>query len=668
MAERKGSFFKAHDDAKVGTPSDEPIVGNFEATLPEAPSTEASQEVVSIGEPASQEKPVTGTMSFAPKGPVKVGSPEHTKMMQELAANEASAKLDERVNKRHREGIAKINRPAPGQTAVETDDSQHGEAARTIRTGGDPGIAPATAGEMWDNLHKLHQKLADFVVNLPHHIERHATQYDALAGRLSELDPKHSTVSALKDHANGIRSYIPSTINGDKRISGRAIRDALLGPRNVNLDIQGTLRNTSKVDRKGNPLKANDISGSGYLQNDAPTALREISRKLEELRPGGAKFAEMATSTNHPALMEILDHITRTNEKLNHEVKPIDGAAFGTGVSPAMLEIERHRAGQGNLPVPNPSVGYEAHREPHPEWAPGGRIPTGKMTDKLDESGKPVVGEDGVPVKEPEMRDMTFEDTLSTPGHVWGLPGKDLMGRRTKARDQVKLTKENATAYLQSKNPEAQDLGRRMRTIMKDYDKGNTASYEAKMDPDERWRGTESRFGSGVRKLKGRGTSRAQLLDFELNQATRGAKIRVERAGNPGSGGGGIAPVKGQTKTAGAVAKDRAVSAVSVDAIAREMDSIAYREERTNNIKATLVRGGKISEEDGRWLGQRANAAILAEVKAHVDKHNAAYASVVEAHRRGENPDQESRKIVVANLGADGLKQARSEGIAARGE
>jgi len=242
------------------------------------------------------------------------------------------------------------------------------------------------------------------------------------------------------------------------------------------------------------------------------------------------------------------------------------------------------------------------------------------------------------------------------------------MGRLTKARDQVKLTKENATAYLQSKNPEAQDLGRRMRTIMKDYDKGNTASYEATMDPVERLRGNESRFGSGVRKLKGRGTSRAQLLDFELNQATRGAKIRVERAGNPGSGGGGIAPVKGQTKTAGAVAKDRAVSAVSVDAIAREMDSIAYREERTNNIKATLVRGGKISEEDGRWLGQRANAAILAEVKAHVDKHNAAYASVVEAHRRGENPDQESRKIVVANLGADGLKQARSEGIAARGE
>jgi hypothetical protein len=266
------------------------------------------------------------------------------------------------------------------------------------------------------------------------------------------------------------------------------------------------------------------------------------------------------------------------------------------------------------------------------------------------------------------MREMTFEDTLSTPGHVWGLPGKDLMGRRTKERDQVKLTAENAQAYLQSKNPEAQNLGRRMRTIMKDYDKGNTAGYEAQMDPDERWRGTESKFGKGVTRLRGRGTSREQLLNFELQGATRAAEQRAASAGNPGSGGGGAAPVKGQTKTAGAVAKDRAVSAVSVDAINREMDDAAYREERTNNIKATLVRGGKISEEDGKWLGQRANGAILADVKAHVDKHNAAYAAVVEAHRRGEKPDQESRRIVSDNLGEQGMLQARREGIAARGE
>jgi hypothetical protein len=669
MAERKGSFFKAHDDAKAGTPSDEPIIGNFDAVIPSAPSTEAAAAPVNeMTGDVPQSTGVTGTIDFAPKGPVKVGSPEHTKMLKELAANEAAAKLDARVNQRHKEGVAKINRPAPGQTAVETDNSDLGETARAIRAGKPTGVAPATAGEMWDNLNKLHQKLADFVVNLPHHIERHATQYDALAGRLSELDPKHPTVTGLQNRANSIRSFIPSTVNGDKRISGRAIRDALHGRRDMNLDIKGTLRKTSKVDSRGNPLQASDISGSGYIQNEAPIALRDISRKLEELRPGGAKFAEMGTNVNHPALMEILDHISKTNEKLNHEVKPIDGAAFGTGVSPAMLEIERHRASQGNLPVPNPAVGYEAHRETHPEWAPGGQIPTGKMIDRVDKDGNSIVGEDGKPAQEREMREMTFEDTLSTPGHVWGLPGKDLMGRRTKERDQVKLTAENAQAYLESKNPEAQTLGRRMRTIMKDYDKGNTAGYEAQMDPDERWRGTESKFGKGVTRLRGRGTSREQLLNFELQGATRAAEQRAARAGEPGSGGGGAAPVKGQTKTAGAVAKDRAVSAVSVDAINREMDDAAYREERTNNIKATLVRGGKISEEDGKWLGQRANGAILADVKAHVDKHNAAYAAVVEAHRRGEKPDQESRRIVSDNLGEQGMLQARREGIAARGE
>ena len=685
MAERgkrTGSFFQAHDDAKGGVPAEAPLNITEDASLrseeelqakrPAAPSTdkvEGSSESSGTTFGETEVKP-EASLDIAPKAPVEVGSAEHRRLQAEIAANNAAAELETRIVKRHREGIAKINSPAPGQTPVEVDRSSAGEVARNIRAGKTGEVQPATAGEMWDNLTKMHQHLVDFVGNLPHHIERHAAQYNALASKISELDPQHDVIPALKDHADSIRQYIPVTVNADKRLSARAIRDSVLSPSGLrDYDIKGTLRNTSKIDKRtGFPLKVGNIAGSQVIHTAAPDALREIAAKLDEIRPGGAKFAEMGTNVNHPALLDILGKITKTNEMLNTEVKPIDGAGFGTGLSPATLEIEKHRANLGNLPVPNPSVGLEAHREPHPFWTPGGRIPTGKMVVKVDKEGNALSDKDGNQLQEPEMRDMEWDDVLSKPGHVWGLPSKDNRGRRTGPLDQVQITPENIAAYKKSPEKPAQDLARRMQTISTDYAKGNTAGYEAQMDPGENWRGTQSKFGKGVRKLKGRGTSRAQILDFEMQGATRAAEQLAARAGNPGSGGGGIAPVKGQTKTAGAVAKDRAVSTVSVAAINREMDDIAYREERTNNIKATLVRGGKMSEEDGNWLGQKANRAILAEVAAHVEKHKKAYAAVVEAHRNGEKPDQESRKTVFANLGADGLTQAHREGIAARGE
>jgi hypothetical protein len=681
MAERgkrTGSFFQAHDDAKIGVPAEAPLTviedttareQELQAKRPSAPSTE-SVGGPEVGTSSSfEEKEVTpaASLDIAPKGPVAVGSPEHKRMQAQIAANNAAAELEARVSKRHREGIAKIK--SPGQTPVERDSSEAGQTARDIQAGKSVDLAPASAGELWDNLNKMHQHLVDFIGNLPHHIERHASQYNALASKISELDPRHEVIPALQGHADSIRQYIPVTVNADKRMSARAIRDAVLRPQNQDHDIKGTLRNTAKVERRtGYPLKVGNIAGSGVIQNDAPKALREIASTLEELRPGGAKFAEMGTNVNHPALMEVLDKITKTNHMINQEVKPIDGEGFGTGLSPATLAVERHRANQGNLPVPNPSVGLEAHREPHPFWQPGGRIPTGKMVNKVDKDGNALADKDGNPIQEPEMRDMEWDDVLSKPGHVWGLPAKDRLGRRKGPLDQVLISDENIEAYKNSPEKPAQDLARRMTTIKNDYANGKTAGYEAQMDPDENWRTTESKFGKGVTKLKGRGNSRAQLLQFELEQATRAAEQRAARAADPGAGGGGAAPVKGQTKTPGAVAKDRAVSNVSVDAITREMDDTAYRTERANTIKDTLVRGGKISEEDGKWLGQRANGAIAADVMAHVEKHRAAYAAVVEAHRRGEKPDQESRRIVSANLGEQGMLQARREGIAARGE
>lgn len=412
-----------------------------------------------------------------------------------------------------------------------------------------------------------------------------------------------------------------------------------------------------------------------------PARLGVLKAKMQEIRENG-EFKNPDPSVNHKAIMDIADELSTINNSINSSIMAGSKSAIsdtfkGTGLSlqtkfknflgtPIHKKVFDHIKWMGkSLTQQQPGESYRWHEEPHPDYVQG------VNPDNLSRVLKGLAVTKG----------LTKEDVLSKRGHIWGLAGKDIEGRRKKGapREQLEISEENAKALQQSKEVDetgvrARDLGTKMLRIIKDYNAGNTSKYSAWELPPE-WQPTSGKEGSGTTRLKGSGDIKAARAQQDLLPYTPEAIEKVERRRRPreivdsegtvtrvaeGTGGVFVKGTKSKApRSQSVLTQEAGVSGVSRAAAAGkavQLSSLAGAVERAKKAVTTYDPDGNtqpISAEDSKLIQGDDDATV--EVYNHQRAHQQLIEKHIDTVKTGGRTaiPREDRKI----LGPSGLAE-----------
>ena len=687
---------------------------SFTEIVKKAQAAEAEQDRVEALEKAKaeEEKAATATAEPTPKktitidGPIK-GASKYTP--PQGPTEEQLAALQETVDKSIAESKKAKSIKDEAETwgakathvgqASEKDLAELPEAKEMAESPDGPKTAePNLASALFDKLEAHHAHLTSVLKNLPALLRAHGAgtihfgavhdhaatllenggvadniepEFHKLRAQRDELlnDPQRQADAAelrklsqereLDDPAND-KDYWTDA-KKSKQLERRSARRDRIDELTSKLALRrvGSTADTEKakeIGRKMTLLARQGRTGvPKHIQEltvNIPSDLAALKQKMEKIRSGGA-FLDDDPSVNHPKIDEFADRLNSINKSINANIKnTVKFAAedanygtrfgallgkvknvFGTDLSPVSFN---HIKWQGKaLSKEKPGQSWRQHTERHPEWRIG----------EITESGKPPLTED---------------DVTSKLGHMWGPAGKDIIGKRTKQRTQVRISPETAKKLIKSGDSDERELGQRMSTLIKDYNSGNSARYTTDQLPAY-LQPTSGKYGSGVRQIKGEGDvedAKAQILKQTMYPFTA-SQVKLQQERSDKASGIYVAP-RGATPRSGRVVSDEAkVSKVAANAARARVRSDAELTEATEGAKKALTtydKAGNTRKLDPNHANIiNSYPDVAAEVEAHVKKHTEALGRAYDAIRSGVKVAKEDRQI----LGQNGILEAQ---------